>query len=221
MVTLDKVCDNLLAIIKGGRISDDYTPTRKQIKFIIEYYRALFIRRDLSKFEVLGSTFEQSLGSCVEMQVIDPSECDDIPTGCTILRSVLPIPKPIRLKKGYAYQVFSADNRRTITPIRPDQAEFLTGNLFTSRELVHFYRNGYIYVPTSRTLTNISVIGIFEDPTDAARFCLCNGKPCYSDSDPYPISEDYVQQITQASLGTEFKVMLGITKDDVNDGKDR
>ena len=48
MSTEREIVYNILNIHAGGRLSDDFIPAYNQVRFMLKYCRAMFIRRDLN-----------------------------------------------------------------------------------------------------------------------------------------------------------------------------
>lgn len=222
-MTLNEISYNLLELNKAGKATSDSMPTLSQIKFMIRYYRALLVRRDINRNTFKTETLKQPLG-CLELESVDIAECCEIALGCNILRTIKTIPEPIRLTDGDALWVFSLDGRSVINPINFDMVKYIAGNKFTYNSVYWFRRNGRIYLVSGgdrvNTIKYIRPFIIAADPIKASRLMECDENPCITDSSEYPIPADMVQNITQSILSGEFKFMAGISEDNTNDSQD-
>ena len=48
-MTLNEIAYNILNAYRGGRLNHNEHVSLDQVKFTVKYYRAMFIRRDMSK----------------------------------------------------------------------------------------------------------------------------------------------------------------------------
>ena len=88
-----------------------------------------------------------------------------------------------------------------------------------------FDRGLYIYYnpeafPEGKYLTQINILAILEDPTQAAAFNNCTtGSDCYSDDDAFPISLQLWDSIKRDILQTELRLATATSEDITNDSK--
>ena len=94
-MTLNEIAYNVLNLVRGGRSSHDEHISLDQIKFNIKHYRAVFIRRDFAKNGFTSRHIEQDLG-CVDVKKVDASKCCNLPSECSVYRTIAKIPKTIR-----------------------------------------------------------------------------------------------------------------------------
>ncbi len=207
--------------------SDDTDITTDHLRYLVDVYRSFFIRRDLKKFHnPISEDIIQDLG-CIEMELSDPSECCDIDTGCTVLRTKQKIPAPM--------QTYMGDSLTRIGPINKIKSNFshvsyrraiYSGNgSFNSLSVFAFYLNGRIYLklgPENREGRHLDLInarGIFESPREVGKFTKCSGEPCYSDDDPYPVKSYMIPMIEEKILQVVSQ-KLSTPEDDQNDAQD-
>ena len=67
-MTLDEIAYNILNLLRGGRTHNDELISIDQIKFNIQHYRAMLIRRDYARNGYVSKTIEQDLG-CIFLRV--------------------------------------------------------------------------------------------------------------------------------------------------------
>lgn len=222
MATLNEITNNIRNIVRGGKSSIADSISLKQIKFLVNGYRAMFIRRDIER--QFGTTdllrpFEQDLG-CVKLIIVDKAECCSIDLDCDILRTEFQIPKTVRLRnrEGITF-IGSVDKQTSFQLILPEEARFIQYKTFTKDIKRAYILNRYIYIPNDPTfeLENINIRGIFENPEEAANFVDCDDIPCYDDNTEYPVPMDYIPQITEAILQKEMGIMISRIPDNVDD----
>ncbi len=220
MATLRQIAFNVRNIIEGGRTSENDVPSYRQIIFMINYYRALFIRRDLDRNYLLPNDIQQDLG-CVKLIEVDEAECCEIATGCNVLRTELKLPKPIRAKNGLLITyVGSVDKKQKFDIILPERAPYIGFSKYTQHIPRVYYLNGYIYITGSNALTYINIRGVWSNPEDVKRFQECEDGECYTDDSEYPMSDDMIEGLTKAILNGEIKYIDGALYDTTNNQVD-
>lgn len=196
--SLNKIAYDILNRYVGGRSSSDNSISLEQIKFNIINARAMFLRQDMDKTEILNLHVEQNLG-CVEMELVDEAECCGYNTGCYILRSKQKLPDPIRLKKRSAITfVGSVDGDNLYQGDSSYKSKWRhKGRFLTGEEVTHFFLDNYVYLRNALKLEVINVRMIPADPREAKRFKRCDGDPCYTDDSPFPVPDDMIPRIVQ------------------------
>lgn len=229
MNTLDAIAYNILNKMRGGRSSNNDLFSLDQIKYNIEVYRSLFLRRDMQNSRDLRE-FEQTLkesdSEFISMERVDLSNGEDFLGINFALKSIKKIPRPVRLKNQFALNI-TQPGRKTIYPVIPYQYIHLQQfNRYTKNNPRAFLLDGHLYLigdpasqemlnmiannPTenfdwSKEISKVQVYGVFEEPRKAMEF---NGiDPDETSSVEYPISYDMIQQITESMLKIEMNVM--------------
>lgn len=214
MSTEREIVYNILNIHTGGRISDDFIPAYNQVKFMLKYCRAMFIRRDLDVNWFSSKIYEQDLGE-LKMIPVDKAEAPCFELGCNVYRTEKKLPKFLRLKAKEGITFTGAVDKTTrIDLILPERAPFIKYSKYTNSIPRLYYLNGYIY-STSDDLIYINVRGILENPEDANNY-LCDGEACYTNDSEYPLPADMIQQITDLILSKEMAYMLRQAPDTEN-----
>lgn len=219
-MTLNKRTDQIIEAVRP-EIHDDDILDRRYIKDLIHQQRAVWARNSMNKERDIPEQLIQSLG-CVPIQKASVAECCDFASGCKIFRTVNKIPIPISLQYREAIvRVGPAmSNEKPFTVKDYTEAIFFGNGRFNGRMAIAFYKDGYIWLmsksPVLDLLQNISIRIVAENPSQAANFNNCTGEPCYSDDDPYPLT-DAMWQYMKEYIITEImrKSMLQI--DDEND----
>lgn len=74
-----------------------------------------------------------------------------------------------------------------------------------------------MYIYNAEGLEYINIRGVFEDPTDVAKFGDCAGSGCYNENSDFPIPMDMISQINNGILAGELKMLAGTVTDTEND----
>ena len=91
--SINELCFNILNIAKTKTTIQEPI-SLAQIKFNVLAIRALLIKQELNKNYTPDSSTIQTL-ECVNVKLVDSSECSCILTGCKLLRTVEKIPSVI------------------------------------------------------------------------------------------------------------------------------
>lgn len=207
--SLNEIAFNLLNSIRGGRSSNTEHLSLSQIKFMIKYYRNVFIRRDEDRNNFRPRMFEQTLG-LVTMETVDQShDSATVETNELVRRSTVEIPVPVRLKLHEAITHISEANKygKPIPLINANRSYWQQFNKYTDEEPYAVYEGGYLYVFNDITVNNLNIRGIFEDPEEVYEFTKANATDLYDDNEPFPIPQDMLEGITKGILNGELRII--------------
>ena len=189
MVDLHAQLDESLAInsVESSFSYEFYTD-------LINEQRSLWLRNEYNKNRTIDPYVIQTL-SCIPMELVDPIQCCvSVPNGCKILRSAAQIPNTIEFfyTKGIA-SVGPADlTKPRFILVDYSRVPYVGSGRTNQNSIYAFIYDQYIYLisrgPNVNLITNITIRGIFEDPTSLASFLDCSGGSCYSIDDPYPLN---------------------------------
>lgn len=215
------IVDNIQNTLEGGLVSGQAKPVWDQVAYTVLYWRAMLCRRDYSRNQRLSPIFSQDL-DMVAVVPVDKAESGLVSADVTILRTVTPIPVPIRLVDREALTYVGDIQKQNEYPVIEDfETQWVGWNRFTKDKKRSFLRNGYLYVITGNcepvAEDYISVRGIFFNPMEASRYVKYDGKPCFSIDDPFPIPQDMIQQITMGILSGEFRMLQQPSQDIISD----
>jgi len=216
-MTKTEIVYNLLNLISGGVIHDDFRPSFNQLSFIVDYKRAQYIRQDQTKNYYDNDQFYQDLG-CINMIKVDKAECCTIGLDCEVLRTEIKLPNFLRIENRIGLKASAIDRQSRFTIVLPERAPFLGHTKFPQLGLKIYWLNGYLYIPESMDIRAINVRGLLAKPEDAKSF-VCNGEACYTSDSDYPMTEDMLDLITKDILSTELKMLISLTPDATNDAQ--
>lgn len=222
--TLDEIAYNLKNTIEGGRSHHNTYYSLDQIKFNIENYRALFIRRDIRDSHDLRNFEQKLLNSVTRLaQYVTPDGAIKY-----ALRTDKEIPRLMRLKHQYPLTVSDSD-RRVIYPVGDSAWNYWqVFNKYTSVSPRCYMLDGFLYIEgdaVSRVLSQIDgeqetfpadiaeleIRGVFERPSEVMIF---NGvDPIDVGSQEYPITKDMTQRITEGLINGELQMMMQTLSD--------
>lgn len=212
---------------------DDSSITDEYIIYNINNIRSVILKSQMNSFnQIISPIVQQTL--CLEVELTDPYECG-MSFGCErILRTVEPIPTPIKHYLGLALTSVKPVNMLSTPLVKIDQssAQYISPSRGRSKNTAYYFIGSdmRIYIVGSNETLNIldciSVTGVFTNPLDLSNYkkcCDCNGdeeEVCYD-----YLTSDYPMDNTHASDLTDlvFRKLiqnLQIPKDNLNDAKD-
>ncbi len=167
------------------------------------YWRAVLLRREFSTNGTYPKAARQEL--VVPLDVVDVSELADFTYGCTVYRTVNPVPQPVRTKDApdFVY-VGGVDRQHPFTYCLREEAVYRASNRYTKNTPAYAYENGYVYV-FNTSPERLLVQGIFQDPRQVVLYGSTTPLDEYDLDQQFPLPEDIVQALVQAVLTTEYR----------------
>lgn len=224
MPTFNEVTYDIMEILRNSNLSDDTDLSERQILYHLDTQRALWIRNEYNKpGRTIDPFIEQDLG-CLKLIEVDPAECCEVTTGCTVLRTEKKIPMTIELHAGPAITRVGPVNKinKPFSFTEYQKAIFTYNGKYGKNIVTAFLLNGYIYVLINdinmQTIEYINVRGVFENPRDLDAF-KCSDDACFSYDDEYPIHGWMIPYIKEQIL-KQFGIAMSIPKDEVNDANE-
>jgi len=209
-VSLDKIVQDLLLIIRGSSVSQSEPISKRQLEDWVHQYRAFLLKRDLDKNKMINPDYVQEI-SDLQLEMVQTSEDNDVESGSYITRTLEQLPKTLDLnhKSGIVY----------IGTILGDQIQLVPYNRFqlqkhrkyTGKDKIAFLRNQYLYVHNNELLEYINLRGVFENPLEIESF---NDEDYRSN---YPLPIDKVVTLKQLILSKELGIEAQSFSDDKND----
>ena len=212
MATLNQIAFN----IAEASDQENNTVLINRVKFMVEYYRSLFLRRDAARGVNISDVYTQSVTYNLT-QIENITDCSgEVAAGYEYIQSCLaggdgttststlhvtttPVPEPVNFNTVEPFiSVTSVGHGQDFTFVNPEAVMFSLSSRWTAAMPKYYYLNGYIYV-INAPKNCIVVRMVVESPTTG-------GTSCLSPDEEYPVSLDMVQRITQAILGTELRM---------------
>ncbi len=223
--SLNHIIYLILDQLRGRSVVTD-TISPEQVEQIVINLRSQLIKQDSNKGYTADPYIIQDLG-CVEMELVDAAESCIIEAGCNLLRSVKPIPSTIELHHSQLFTRVGPVNKGLpgYDYVHYERIPYVLSNKYTKNRVKYYMQNtdGYLYlvVPNNilQVLRFINVQGVFEDPRDAYNFEDCDGKPCYSPSDPFPIKNWMVNSIVDMAIKLFLATQAAVPQDSTNNNE--
>lgn len=229
MVTKNEIIYDLLNTVRSGKgaLSDDEQISLRWLSFQVDAVRAQLIRQDLNKDRTISNNIRQSLG-CVSVEAVDASLCCNFETDCTIYRTEVKIPRPIELEKqDLITRVGPASVAEKAFEFIPyERAAWAKYNPIKAlaNNIKAFYFNDYIFIMVpdmTKVIQVINVQGVFETPEEVKTFNTCDGEVCYTDDQPYPISEHMIPNLKKIIIENSLRIAAVAPSDQIGDGTEK
>lgn len=214
-ITLNTIVTDLLNIVRGAKISQSETISRRQIEDWVNQYRAILLKQDLDKGKMPNPDYIQEIKS-VLLEVVDKTDDANLASSTYFLRTALDIPNTLDLnfKPGLMY-VGTIDGRE-IQLVPESRARWQSYKRFTANDSLAFLRNNRIYINSVSPLSYIDIRGVFEIPMEVSNFINSYSTQKTKDGDDrYPIPANLVPVLKEMILSKE----LGITAQSPSDNK--
>lgn len=177
------------------------TLLRENVKFSVKYWRAFLIRNDVAKN---GGSDQFLQKTYFDLEKVDKADDCAIALGCTILRTVNKIPKPVRLKTDVALKFVGDAFGTPFAYTEFEEYKYTLSNKFTSKEIKYCTINERIYVFNNTKLKKLAVQAIWADPDKVNK--ACSSDSCLTEDMEFPMGDDMAQAIINGILSQEFKI---------------
>lgn len=224
-VTLNEIAYNIFETVRG-QISDDDNISIEYIKDLVHSTRARLLSQRFNKnVRTIEDVFTQSLGA-LEIEAVDSSAHSTLKSGRYMYRTKLEIPATISRhnQEGTFTRIGPADELGVEYNLVSYNRALHSGNgRFNKDSIFCFLRDNRIYIISNsgayhKAVQYIDVIGVFDNPTQVARFKDKSGDSLYSDDGRYPVSRSMKDDIENLILKEKFGIKLQAQSDKVNDG---
>jgi len=216
-ITLDNIITDLLNIIRGSKVTQSETITRRQVEEWINQYRALLIKQDMDKGKMPNPDYIQEIPGLL-LEVVDQSKEVDLKSETFFLRTKLAVPKTLDLnfKPGFTYLGTIDGNEIQLVP--EGRTKWQKYKRFTANNPLAFLRNKHLYITYPTPLESITVRGIFEVPTEVGNYINPNSEVVTLEyRDAYPIPANMVPVLKEMILSKELGILSQAPSDNKND----
>jgi hypothetical protein len=217
-ITLGGIVTDILNVVRGSKVSQSETITRRQIEEWVNQYRAVLLKQDLDKGKDPNPDYIQEI-SALRLEVVDKTVGSDLASETYFLRTALTIPKTIDLnfKSGLMY-VGTIDGRE-IQFVPESRGIWQQYKRFTSAASVAFLKNKRLYLNSVTPIQFITIRGVFEVPTQAGNLINTDADvTTMGYNDAYPIPANMVPVLKEMILSKELGIMTQQPSDNKNDG---
>ena len=179
----------------------------QSLKTSIKYYRALFLRQDIEKNGDSNMYYQHYIDNLIKVDEVDDCE---IESGCTILRTKNPVPRPVRVKTTEPFRYVGKVNRKSIFGLMEAHLiPFNEHNKYTAQINRYDYRNNYIYAylhGADKLIKHILIDGIFMNPDEIVNRCA-NAVDCFEDVDDLYMGDDLLPRIISGIMQGELQMI--------------
>lgn len=209
-----KISLNELVDLLADRTGHSFSiPIQEELKVIFNYKREDWIQKIIDKHPEQRKNFLKDFS--VSLVEVDRAECP-VDVDCTVLRTSLKIPQPIRSEYTLFDYVGAPDKSDGLTYTAPDQFVIMKkyGSKYTADRAKYFYVNGYVYIYGDLNITNLNIRGLWPDQRQLGPF-KCSDVPCYTDDDQYDVPGDIINSMVQDVIKNELKLFVSPEKAEV------
>ena len=206
--------------------SDDSDIDDRLIDDLIIGKRQAWLEREFAKTLAFDRDIVQDLG-CVATKQVDPEECcGDTTEDCYVVRTTVKLPTTLVLNSTKGFTRIGPTNKfeKQYTYVSFERVPFVGKGKYNKSIVYAFLLNGYIYLLSNNDavhmIKKINVQGMFVDPTEASDFNDCDGAPCFSPLDKYPLPAD-MWEVIKKEIRAELLGKLSVPKDETNDSQDQ
>jgi hypothetical protein len=199
LTTLNIIINDLLDIIRGSEVVKTEPISKMQIETWVHQYRALLIKRELEKDNLINPDYIQTLSD------LDMEESgDEYVTTSEIPNTVFKNTEP-----GFTW-IGSYSTGEEYQYMTQQRSKWVSYRRYTSSNPYTYLLNNKLY---SNEPDNLTVKGLFENPMEVARF---NGPDADYDS-AYPIPVVMIPTLKEMILKNELQIEASAPNDDTND----
>ena len=215
-LTANKLVSDIRNIATSGSNPVEFRIEDSQVLFWCNEIRAMLIAQALQKRSDISDTWLQVI-SCLELELVDKSECCEITTNCYILRTKRELPDTIETSADNFIVRVETPKGEIISKTNPFEEKYIQYSKYVKEKARWFIKNNRIYIVNETLLEYINVWGIFEDPMTLKEYVACDGNTCFNWDSDYPASLKMANDITNIVLKTKVYPFLQLPADNTND----
>ena len=208
MVTLQQLRSQIYEALNIQ--SDDSDIDNRLIDDLIQNKRSKWLHHRYSKSIHIDRDFIQDL-NCVDVMLVDPAECcSSTSDDCYVIRTVNKVPGLIGLDEKKAITRLGPTNKLNVeyTFVSTERVPFVGKGKYNKKVIYGFLLNEYIYLLSSneavQLIKKINIQGVFVDPREANVFKGCDGLPCWTETDKYPLPEHIWDELIKPDIVNEL-----------------
>lgn len=224
---IGELVQRVQSLYSKGSQSDDSRLTSRHIYSKLLSMRSRLISEEAKKKQKVNQWNYQTI-PCVALVKAPPHECPCLPPmGCEILKTTLPLPKPLSNYDSHLIQsVTSLDGEIVFSEISWTEKKYKAAQKYTANKPDYFIRNNYLYVTHKIGTKLITITGLFEDPLEVDKFAsYCDDCTDCADCQSmlekeFPLDADKIDVMIEMSVN-ELLVIFGQGRQDTrNNGQD-
>ncbi len=216
MLTLRKLVADVRNIADSGENNYSFRISDEQFAFWIHEVRAMLISQAVAKRQDISDIWIQSI-PCLELELVDSSDCCIITTDCYILRTKVRLPSSIETSGDNFILRVTTPTGDIISKSNPFEAKYNKYNKYTAKKPQWYLQDGYLYITSELLLEYINIFAIFENPEELVGYSTCGGSACFNWDSNYPCSLKMANDITNIIMQTKVMPFLQMPHDTSND----
>jgi hypothetical protein len=214
-LTSNQLISDIRGLATSGSNPVDFRIEDSQILFWCNQSRSKFISQAVQKNQELSDVWIQNI-TCLELMQVDESECCEVTTGCTVLRTVLQIPETVEVRASNMIIAVTKPNGDVIPRTNIVESKYARFSKYTKKKARWFLRNKYIYIINEDFLESINISAIFETPSDLSLYTSCSGSTCFDLDSSYPCSQKMADDITNYVFKAKVYPFMQMPQDNSN-----
>lgn len=216
MLNLRTMVADIRNIADSGKNNYSFRISDEQIAYWISEVRAMLISQAIGKRQDITDTWVQEL-PCMELELIDSSDCCFITTDCYILKTKQQIPVTVETGSDNLILRVTSPVGDIISKSNPFEVKYNKYNKYTANKANWYLNEGYLYITNEKLLEYVNIYAIFENPEDLAGMSTCGTSSCFSWDSKYPCSLKMANDITNIIMQTKVMTFLQMPHDTSND----
>lgn len=222
--TIGEAIQRVQSLYSKGVQSKDSRLTDRHIYSCLCTARSTILQQKANKDQYLSTWNYQTL-PCIKLKLAPLHECPAAPQGITYLRSEERIPKIISdINASLMQQLASLDNSIAFDYKEFENFKYVRGRKYTSNKPFYFFRNGYLYLGSIKTLPAIPVVGMFHDPVEAYLYPSCDECADCNCKEPYdmefPLDGELLKPVVELAYQETLQIFSQMKEDKMNDASD-
>ena len=216
MVSLRRLVADVRNIADSGENNYSFRISDEQFAFWVHEIRAMLISQAIGKRQDISDIWVQAL-PCMELELVDSSDCCIITTDCYILRTKVRLPSSIETSGDNFIIRVTTPTGDIISKSNPFEAKYNKYNKYTAKKANWYLQDGYLYITNEKLLEYVNIFAIFENPEELSGYSNCGGSSCFNWDSPYPCSLKMGNDITNIIMQTKVMPFLQMPHDTSND----
>lgn len=183
--------------------NDDSMLTDRFIWHKIKTFSQLFIKQKNDKFD-LNTNFIYSTLTCIDMIMVDSTECCPGLPACKILRSAEKIPRIVDSNSSSVMRgIYTVDSGIRIDLVTIDDIIRMNSSKYKSKGIKAFFKDDYLFIPWRENPKAVTIDAHWENPEEVFFMNECKKKDfCMSVQDmewrvPSDIQSAVLQEVNK------------------------
>lgn len=217
MLTLRHLVADIRNIAESGKNNYSFRVSDEQIAYWIHEIRSMLISQAITKRQDISDVWVQEL-PCLELELVDASDCCFITTDCYILKTIQQLPITVESNIDNLILRVTTPIGDIISKSNAFEVKYNKYNKYTGTKRQWYLNNGYLYITSEMLLEYINIFAIFENPEELANFTGCSSViGCFNWDSKYPVSLKMSNDITNIVMQTKMIPSLQMPYDTSND----